>query len=215
MELILDHVEKTIRNAKIIDDISAHWHGGRVYGLRGYNGAGKTMLMRLISGLIHPTNGTITVDGVTLGKEMEFPPSVGMLIESPGFLDQFTGFENLRLLAQLKGVASEEAIRSVLETVGLEPGDKRRFRKYSLGMKQRLGIACAVMERPDLVILDEPTNALDSDGVQMVLELVRQERERGALVVLSCHDEGLLRQMSDVIYTMEHGRFVQTEEVSP
>lgn len=215
MELILDHVEKTVKNVKIINGISAHWHGGQVYGLRGYNGSGKTMLMRLISGLIHPTTGTITVDGATLGREMEFPPSIGMLIESPGFLDQFTGMENLRLLAQLKGVASEEDLLSALKSVGLEPEDKRRFRRYSLGMKQRLGIACAVMEHPKLILLDEPTNALDRDGVQMVLNLVRQERERGALIVLSCHDEGLLRQMSDFVYTMEHGRFVQTEEVSP
>lgn len=209
MELTLNHVTKVIRGVTIIDDVSAQWHGGAVYGLRGYNGSGKTMLMRLASGLIFPTKGTVEVDGVVLGKEFEFPQSMGILIENPGFLDSFTGLQNLTLLSEINQVATQEEIRQALATVGLDPDDKRKFKKYSLGMKQRLGIAAAIMEHPDLLILDEPTNALDADGVEMVISLVRREKERGALVILSCHENEYLEQMADTIYTIEHGRFVK------
>ena len=209
MELTLDHVTKTIGSATIIDNISAHWSSGHAYGLVGYNGSGKTMLMRLISGLIFPTSGSIAIDGALLGKDFEFPPSLGIMIENPGFLESFTGFENLNLLAQIKKSCSQQRIRDTIYGVGLDPDDRRKYRKYSLGMKQRLGIAAAIMERPSLLILDEPTNALDAAGVKMVIDLVRQEKERGALVVLACHEKEYLDEMADVVYTIEHGRFTE------
>jgi ABC-2 type transport system ATP-binding protein len=133
-----------------------------------------------------------------------------MLLENPAFLDSYTGFQNLRILASIQKRIDDDAIRQEIRRVGLDPYDKRKYRKYSLGMKQRLGIACAVMERPDMIILDEPTNSLDSDGVALLSTIVRQERERGALVVISCHDFPLLQELSDEIICLEDGRVIRT-----
>ena len=130
---------------------------------------------------------------------------VGILIENPAFLDAYSGFENLKLLASIKNRIGAEKIREVLALVGLDPQDKKKYRKYSLGMKQRLGIAAAVMEEPDIVVLDEPTNALDSDGVEMFKKVLQREKERGALVIISCHDLSTLQELSDEIYLMESG----------
>ena len=182
---------------------------GRVYGLMGPNGSGKTMLMRLACGLILPSSGSVEIDGKRLGRDMDFPESVGLLIESPAFLPSYTGYKNLELLASIKGRVSAEDLRNALRDVGLEPADKRKYRKYSLGMKQRLGLAAAIMEKPDLLILDEPTNALDREGVKLVPELVKREKKRGALVLLTCHDSALLREMSDTIILIEEGRAVE------
>lgn len=209
----LSHVSKTIRRHKVIDDVTVTMEPGVVTGLKGINGSGKTMLMRLISGLIRPTEGTITIAGKVLGKDMTFPESIGILIENPAFLDAYSGFENLKLLSSIQGKITEEEVRESLWRVKLDPDDKRKYRKYSLGMKQRLGIAAAIMEHPRILILDEPTNALDSDGVEIVKEILRQEKERGALIVVSCHDLPALKELSDVIYLMEEGRLTPYEEV--
>ena len=163
------------------------------------------MLMRLISGLICPTEGQVFIDGKQLGKDMDFPSSMGLLIENPAFLPSYTGFENLRLLAQLRERVDEAQIRQTLADVGLDPNDKRKYRKYSLGMKQRLGIASAIMEQPKLILLDEPTNALDENGVAQIMELIRRERERGALIIIACHDAEILESISDEIFTVAGG----------
>lgn len=203
----LREVSKVIRRNTVVDRVSLTMTGGRVVGLKGINGSGKTMTMRLICGLIRPTSGDIFINGRRLGQELAFPESVGVLLENPAFLDNFSGFENLKLLASIKGLADDEQLRDTLRRVGLE-ADKKTYRKYSLGMKQRLGIAAAIMERPDMVVLDEPTNSLDSDGVEMVRRVVAEEKQRGALVVLACHDFETLRMLSDEIYTIERGRIV-------
>lgn len=208
MELVMENLTKTIGKAVVINNISAEWKSGKVYGLCGCNGSGKTMLMRLIAGLIIPTKGTISIDGRVIGKDFEFPPSMGILIENPAFLSPHTGLDNLRLLANIKRNVNDLEIRNTLETVGLDPDDKRKLRKYSLGMKQRLGIAAAIMESPELIILDEPTNALDSDGIKIAKNIVQKERERGALIILSCHERQHLVEMADIIYTIEQGQFV-------
>lgn len=208
MEVVLENVSKTLKGVRIIDDVSMSLTGGRVYGIQGCNGSGKTMLMRLMAGLLRPTSGHVWIDGKKLGKDMDFPPSIGVFLENPSFLPGYTGFENLELIASLRDVANEEAIKKAIARVGLDPEDKRKYRKYSLGMKQRLGIACAIFEKPEILLLDEPTNALDKDGVQLVGDIIRGERDRGALVVLSSHEQALLAELADVIYTMENGKIV-------
>lgn len=206
MEIIVKSATKYIKKALILDDVNIQLTGGKIYGLKGPNGSGKTMLMRLLCGLIRPTSGEVWIDGKKLGKDMDFPESVGLLIENPAFLPNYTGYENLELLAQIRGkIGAEEICQSLME-VGLEPDDPRRYRKYSLGMKQRLGIAAAIMEKPDLLIVDEPTNALDDSGVEQICTILRRERERGALVVIACHDSLLLETLSDEIYKIYEGK---------
>ena len=164
------------------------------------------MLMRLIAGLILPSEGEVIIDGKVLGRETDFPESMGILIENPSFLGSLTGFENLKLLASIKRLIQDDLIKHSIRRVGLNPDDKKHYRKYSLGMKQRLGIASAIMESPDLIILDEPTNALDRDGVEIVKKIILEEKKRGALVIMTCHDRTILEGVSDVIYTIEHGK---------
>lgn len=203
---------KDIKGKRIIDHVTLHLESGKITGLKGVNGSGKTMLMRLVCGLITPSSGSIVINGKRLGKDITFPESVGILIENPAFLDAYSGFENLKLLASIKHSVGPEEIRQTIARVGLDPDDKKKYRKYSLGMKQRLGIAAAVMEEPDIIILDEPTNALDSDGVAMLKEILHDQRERGALVLISCHDLPTLQELSDEIYLMESGALRPYEE---
>lgn len=203
---------KDIKGKRIIDHVNLHLESGKITGLKGVNGSGKTMLMRLVCGLITPTSGSIVINGKRLGKDITFPESVGILIENPAFLDAYSGFDNLKLLASIKHSVGPEEIRQTIARVGLDPDDKKKYRKYSLGMKQRLGIAAAVMEEPDIIILDEPTNALDSDGVAMLKEILHDQRERGALVLISCHDLPTLQELSDEIYLMESGALRSYEE---
>lgn len=205
-QIEIKNVTKIIKHNTVIDNVSLTVNSGKITGLKGVNGSGKTMLMRLVSGLILPTSGEIIIDGETLGKDITFPRSIGTLIENPAFLDNYSGFQNLKLLASIQGKISDEEIREAIIAVELNPDDKKKFRKYSLGMKQRLGIAAAVMEHPDIIILDEPTNALNSDGVQMVKRILQKEKERGALILISCHDLDVLKELSDVIYLMNVGR---------
>lgn len=205
-QIEIKNVTKIIKHNTVIDNVSLTVNSGKITGLKGVNGSGKTMLMRLVSGLILPTSGEIIIDGETLGKDITFPRSIGTLIENPAFLDNYSGFQNLKLLASIQGKISDEEIREAIIAVELNPDDKKKFRKYSLGMKQRLGIAAAVMEHPNIIILDEPTNALDSDGVQMVKRILQKEKERGALILISCHDLDVLKELSDVIYLMNVGR---------
>ena len=205
-QIEINNVTKIIKHNTVIDNVNLTVNSGKITGLKGVNGSGKTMLMRLVSGLILPTSGEIIIDGETLGKDITFPRSIGTLIENPAFLDNYSGFQNLKLLASIQGKISDEEIREAIIAVELNPDDKKKFRKYSLGMKQRLGIAAAVMEHPDIIILDEPTNALDSDGVQMVKRILQKEKERGALILISCHDLDILKELSDVIYLMNVGR---------
>ena len=168
------------------------------------------MLMRTIIGLIHPTTGRILIDGREIGKELEFPESIGFLLENPAFLDRYSGYQNLEMLASIKEKISSEEIKKALMRVGLdEEAAKKKYRKYSLGMKQRLGIAAAIMENPELLILDEPTNALDTEGVNLVKDIIRKEKNRGALVVLSCHDFKVLEELSDEIIKLENGRIIK------
>ena len=169
MRVEIENYTKTIKGATVLSDISLNMESGKVYGLRGHNGCGKTMLMRAISGLILPTSGCVKIDGQAIGKDISFPPSIGLLIEYPAFINSYTGFKNLKMIADIQKKIGDDKIRDAIKKVGLDPDDKRTFKKYSLGMKQKLGIACAIMEEPDLIILDEPVNALDEAGKELSL----------------------------------------------
>lgn len=206
MSIILDHVTKKIGKSVVIDDVNIEIPSNRIIGFKGINGSGKTMLMRLIAGLIYPTSGTVSLDGKILGKDITFPPSVGIMLENPAFLNGYTGYENLCLLADIKSVIDNNRIKEVLDIVGLAENMNKRYRKYSLGMKQRLGIAAAIMEMPSLVLLDEPTNSLDESGVEMVKRIVRKEKERGATVIISCHDGEILNDLADEVIKIKSGK---------
>ncbi len=205
-EIKIENLVKTIKGNKVIDNITLTMTSPKIVGFKGINGSGKTMLMRLICGLIKPTDGKIAINGKVLHKDISFPESIGILIENPAFLDGYSGFENLKMLASIKNIVKDYQIKDIIRAVGLNPDDKKHYKKYSLGMKQRLGIACALMESPDIIVLDEPTNALDSDGITMVKELIVQKREEGALVIISCHDIDILKELSEEIYVLEEGR---------
>ncbi len=208
MFLEVKNVTKEIGSDVVLNDITLSMEKGKVYGVQGKNGCGKSMLMRVICGLVLPSQGSIVVNGETLGKEISFPRSVGVLIEKPGFLESYTGFDNLKMLASIQGKITEEEIIQTLKRVGLEENMNKKFRKYSLGMKQKLGIAAAIMEKPELLILDEPTNALDEKSELQFWKIIQEEKERGALVLISCHDSEQLERVCDCIYRMDHGRII-------
>lgn len=212
MELKLVNVTKDIRKVRVLEDISIEMEGGYVYGLKGKNGCGKTMLMRVISGLIKPTKGQVIINDEELHKSISFPRSIGVLIENPSFINGYTGFENLSIIASIKGIIGEDEINEALEKVGLDPKDKRKYRKYSLGMKQRLGIACAVMEKPDIVILDEPINAIDQAGVLLIRNILEELKAEGKIIIIACHDTEEMELLADIIYEMEEGRIVECRE---
>lgn len=207
----INHLTKKIHKNLVLQDVTMKMYSGKIYGLQGINGSGKTMLMRAIIGFIRPSSGTVLINDKILSKDIEFPESIGFLLETPSFLDRYSGFDNLKILADIKRDLSEQEIRDTLRRVGLEPYDKKKYRKYSLGMKQGLGIAAAIMGEPDIVILDEPTNALDSEGIGMVKTILAQQKERGALVIISCHDLNLLKEISDEVFLLEGGKIVNTD----
>lgn len=213
MEIVVEHYTKIIRGATILDDVNLSLHSGMCYGLQGRNGSGKTMLMRAVCGLIQPTKGWVKIDGKKIGKDMSFPKSVGVLIENPSFLPYYTGKKNLQLLAAIHGHITYREIEETLASVGLDPKDKRKYRKYSLGMKQKLGIAAAFMEQPELIILDEPVNGIDADGVVLVKKMIRQAKSRGAILIVACHDKQELEELSDEVIHISEGRAVQRGEV--
>ena len=206
MKVELKNVSKRLNDVTVLEDISLTLESGTIYGLKGKNGCGKTMLMRMMAGLIYPTSGTVSIDGEILHKDIATPRSIGILIENPAFLPGYTGQRNLELLAGLTGKADRTQIAKTMSRVGLDPNDKRTYRKYSLGMKQRLGISCALMECPDLILLDEPINAIDEKGVPKIWEALQEEKQRGALIVLACHDTEELTSLADQIITIEEGK---------
>lgn len=205
----IKNITKIIKKNTVLDNISLTMSSGKIYGFQGINGSGKTMLMRCIIGLIHPTSGRISINGKFLGKDIEFPESIGFLLENPAFLDGYTGIENLRMLTKLNSNLTDTELNTILDKVELTDAGNKKYKKYSLGMKQRLGIAAAVMEHPDILILDEPTNALDTNGINIVKDIIVSERNRGALVIISCHDTDLLINLSDEIFNLQAGQLVE------
>lgn len=198
-------INKSIRNHKILTDISFELESGHVYGLWGRNGSGKTMLFRALSGLMKVDSGSICWDGQKLHQDFSVLPNLGIVLEHAGLYPNMTGMENLSYLAGIKKTANRQMICEAMERVGLDPYDKRIYRKYSMGMKQRLAIAQAVMEQPDIIMLDEPANGLDESGVWKIRTLIRQEKERGALILLASHNREDMTLLADHINHMSDG----------
>ena len=213
MDIEIKNIVKILNRNIVLNNISLNLSSGKIYGLKGKNGCGKTMLMRAICGMIHLKEGTITIDGKQLDKDITFPENVGALIENPAFLGSFSGFKNLKLLADIKGLVTDEQIKETIAKVGLDPNDKRSYRKYSLGMKQKLGIAAAIMENPDLIILDEPINALDDEGINNVREILLDLKKQDKLIIIACHDYEELVYLADTIIEMNSGSIVRIYDV--
>lgn len=195
----------TIKKTEILKKVSISFEKGKIHGLIGRNGSGKTMLMKCICGFIKPTEGTISVDGKLIGKDCDFPNSVGIIIETPGFIPYYSGYKNLKLLADLNKKISKEQIRRSMEQVGLDPDLKRHIRKYSLGMRQRLGLAQAIMEDPELLILDEPMNGLDKDGVADMRKYLLNLKEQGKTILIASHSAEDIEILCDTVCEMDKG----------
>ena len=194
---------KSIKSRPILNNVSYNFEYGKIYGIYGHNGSGKTMLLRAIAGLLVPDSGSVVIDGKVLHKDMSFPASIGIVIENMNLLPQYNAFDNLKILGKIKKTATDEDIKTALERVGLKSDLK--VKKFSLGMKQRLNIAQAVFEKQKIILLDEPTNALDNDGVQLIYKLLKEEKERGALVVITTHHKEDLEEICDVVLKMTEG----------
>lgn len=179
----------------------------------GRNGSGKTMLMRAISGLINPDEGYVKIDEKIIGKDISFPESIGLLLEYPGFVRKYSGFKNLKMIASLKGIAGDNQIKNTMIKTGLNPENKKSFGSYSLGMKQKLGISCAIMENPELIILDEPVNALDEFSIKNIAGIIEEQKNNGALIIVSAHSKELLLSFCDEIFYMDDGRIIKNEKI--
>lgn len=209
IEIEVKDLCKSINKNMVLQNINLHMISGKIYGFQGVNGSGKTMLMRTLIGLIHPTSGKIYINNKELGKDMDFPKSIGFLLENPAFLDMYSGVDNLKFLAKADDnykTGDLDYIKEIIEEVGLSDAGKKKYKKYSLGMKQRLGIAAAILGSPEIVILDEPTNALDDAGKEMVKKVIKKQKDRGALVIISCHDMQTLEELSDEIIRLKEGK---------
>ena len=197
-----------IRKDLILDNIDMSVKQGSIHGLIGRNGCGKTMLMKCICGFVRPTTGEITVRGKRVGSDCDFPDDIGIIIETPGFIPYYGGYRNLRLLAGLRRKIKPERIRQAMREVGLDPILGRHVRKYSMGMRQRLGLAQAVMENPDILILDEPMNGLDRDGVDDVRAYLKKFRDDGKTILVASHSEQDVALLCDTVTEMERGRIL-------
>ena len=202
----LDSVSKHYRQENVLSEITLHFTGRVIYGLVGPNGCGKTTLMRCICGFTRPSSGTVTVLGKRIGKDCDFAPSTGIIIETPGFLSHENARRNLTMLAGISGKASRERVDEVLRLVGLEPEEKKPVGKYSLGMRQRLAIAQAILEDPQILILDEPFNGLDQDGITNIHALLQTLKEQGKCILLASHSATDIAQACDVVYAFHQGR---------
>ncbi len=199
------NVSLTLQKNPILKNVSANFGKGKIHGLIGRNGSGKTMLMKCICGFVKPTVGEITVDGKRIGKDCDFPDNAGIIIETPGFVPYYSGFKNLKLLAALRGKISADDIKNTMRQVGLDPDLKRHVRKYSLGMRQRLGLAQAIMENPELLVLDEPMNGLDKEGVCDMRDYLLNLREQGKTILIASHSAEDIDILCDTVCEMDKG----------
>lgn len=208
----LQNVTKRIKENTVLDNVSYTFKSGFVYGLYGQNGSGKTMLLRAISGLINLDSGSIFIDGEKLHDKIEFPPETGIVIENMELLPECSAKRNLQMLAKIKNIADEKNISFSLERVGLDPDSDKKVKKFSLGMKQRLNIAQAIFENQKIILLDEPTNALDEDAVQLIYKIIREEKSRGATIIVATHHKEDLKEVCDVILKIAEGKIVEENE---
>ncbi len=204
--IVLENVSKTFKDKTVLQPLDLTVERGTITGFIGRNGSGKTVLFKLICGLLLPSTGTVTVDGVRLGKDADFAPDTGVLIETPGFIGYESGLRNLRDLAAIRKKINTAQVKDAIRAVGLDPEDKKRVGKYSLGMRQRLGIAQAIMEDPALLILDEPMNGLDKDGVADMRVLFRALRNEGKTILLASHSAEDIDLLCDAVYELDNGK---------
>lgn len=212
MQIQIVNLSKTFGKTEVLKGMNMRFESGHIYGIVGGNGSGKTMLLRAVSGLILPSEGQIVVDGKILHKDISFPPSMGILIEKPEFLKHLSGFENLKLLAEIKGLVSDEKLKDYLELFGLDAGSKLPMRKYSLGMKQKIGIIQAIMEEPELLVLDEAFNALDEAAAALLGRLLLQYKKEGRLIILTSHHKEDIEALCDYVYRIKDGRMDDVKE---
>ena len=201
----IQNITKIYGKQTVLKNVTAKLEEGKIYGLVGVNGSGKTTLMRCICGFTRPTSGKVIVNGKVIGKDVDFPESTGIIIETPGFLAHYSGLRNLKLLAGVSHKADEARARAVMKMVKLDPDNKKTVGQYSLGMRQRLGIAQAIMENPKLLILDEPFNGLDKHGVEEIRELLLDLKAAGKTILLASHNEEDIRILCDHVYEMDGG----------
>lgn len=210
--ICVEHLHKSFGKEEILHGIDRTFAAGKIHGIVGNNGSGKTVLMKCICGFLIPDEGHVRVNGKEVGKDIDFPEDMGIIIETPGFLPGVTGFKNLKLLASLRGLADEKKIRQTIERVGLDPALKKPVSKYSLGMRQRLGIAQAIMEDPSLLILDEPFNGLDKHGVAEIRQLIRELRTEGKTILLASHNQTDIDELCDTVCEMDAGNMTMWRE---
>lgn len=211
--IVIDKLTKSFKGKTVLEDVNMRLQEGRIYGIVGDNGSGKTVLLKLICGFMKPDSGTVTVNGKVIGKDSDFPENTGIIIEAPGFLPNYSGMKNLEYLASIRGKIGKEQIESAMKTVGLDPSSKLRVGKYSLGMKQRLGIAQAIMEDQQLLILDEPMNALDKDVVEEMRKLFLSFKASGKTMLIVSHNEGDISTLCDEVYEFDGARIKRRENV--
>ncbi|MBR2038281.1 MAG: ATP-binding cassette domain-containing protein [Lachnospiraceae bacterium] len=211
MKMVVNDISKSIKGKRILSNISLEMQSGKVYGFVGRNGSGKTMLFRALSGLMSIDSGVITWGNKQLHKDFSVLPELGIVLESAGLYPNLTGMENLMYLARFKNKVGKNEVINAIERVGLDPNDKRVFGKYSLGMKQRLVIAQAIMEKPDVIMLDEPTNGLDESGIELIRNIIIEEKQRGALILLASHNKEDMHVLADKLYKMVNGEVAEME----
>ena len=200
---------KQFKEAVVLNNVSVSFEQGKVHGLIGRNGSGKTMLMKCICGIVPYKTGTVLVSGKQIGKDVDIPPNVGVIIETPGFIPNYSGFNNLKFLAKINNRIGSNEIRKAISSVGLDPDDKKHVGKYSLGMRQRLGLAQAVMEDPELLILDEPMNGLDKDGVKDMRQYLLDLKAQGKTILIASHSAEDIDVLCDTVCEMDKGRLEQ------
>ena len=204
-EICVENVTKAFGNQEVLKTICVKFEMGKIYGIVGRNGSGKTVLLKCICGLLYPSTGTVTVGGKVVGKDVDYPENIGFIIETPGFLPRYSGLKNLKYLASIRRKVKEDEIRKYMELVGLNPDDKKHVGNYSLGMKQRLGIAQALMENPDILILDEPMNALDNNGVEEMRSILLKMKEQSKLIIIASHVRDDIDILCDEVYGIDAG----------
>lgn len=207
-QIVTKQLYKTINGVEVLHNINITLHGGKVYGFVGKNGSGKSMLFRVLSGLVRPTSGAVFVDGQELHREISSVHKLGIVIEHSGLYPEFTGQKNLQLLASIHKLIGREEIKQAIRRVGLDPDDKRTIKNYSLGMRQRIVIAQSIMEKPNFLLLDDPTNALDEEGVELVRAIIKEEAARGALVLLASHNKEDIDSLCDKTFMMSNGKLM-------
>ena len=201
----VQNVVKRFRDQVVLKNVSISFEKGQIHGIVGRNGSGKTVLFKCICGLMHPEEGVILVNGKRVGRDVDMPEDIGAIIEAPGFLPNYSGYKNLRFLANIRRKIGKEEILNVLKTVGLDPGSRKHVGKYSLGMRQRLGIAQAIMEDPEILILDEPMNGLDNAGVQDIRALLLELKAQGKTILLASHNHEDIAALCDTVHEMDGG----------